>query len=205
MTRPWRRRTMPRSAARVRRKAAVRLISMTACQSSSRRRSARASRVMPALLTRMSIWPIAASASRTRRSDASGSARSAVSACARSPEFGDERVERGPARPGNRDRGALAVERPGDRAADAAGGAGHQRSLPGQIEHPAYSRWTKRFDFGRGADRERRERAVDPLDEPGQDAPGADLDDLLDLVGGEQQHALAPAHHLGRPARRAAP
>ena len=39
----------------------------------------------------------------------------------------------------------------------------------------------KGFDLARRADRNRRQRAVDPLDEAGEHPPGADLDDLLDL------------------------
>src|SRR6266851_62852 len=52
-------------------------------------------------------------------------------------EFGGKRGKRGAASPGKRDRGALAMERPADRAADPPGGAGHQRGLAGEVEHPA--------------------------------------------------------------------
>ena len=75
------------------------------------------------------------------------------------------------------------------------GGAGDKRVLAGEIEH--HRRLHQRFDLGRGADRTRRQFAVDALDQPGEHAAGADLDDLLDLVLLEQQHGLAPAHHAG--------
>ena len=75
------------------------------------------------------------------------------------------------------------MQGPRDRAADAARGAGHQGRLSGQVEH--HSRFDEGFDLVRRADRDRRQGAVDPLDEAGEHPPGADLDDLLDLLGGE--------------------
>ena len=50
-------------------------------------------------------------------------------------QFGGQRVERVAARSGERDGGALVMQRARDRAADGAGGAGHQRGLGAKIEH----------------------------------------------------------------------
>ena len=72
---------MPLRAARARRKAALRLVSSTACQSASLSRSASMSRVMPALLTRMSTGSAAA----TSASAAAASAMSPVWTSQRSP------------------------------------------------------------------------------------------------------------------------
>jgi hypothetical protein len=44
-------------------------------------------------------------------------------------------IKRRAAGPGNRDHGALAVQRGGDRAADATARASDERPLPGKIEH----------------------------------------------------------------------
>ncbi len=83
--RPLRRRIMPRTAARDRRNAAVRLTAMTWSHSSSFIRTKMLSRVMPALLTRMSRPPSAASAAGTSASTAAVSDRLVGSTWARSP------------------------------------------------------------------------------------------------------------------------
>jgi len=75
------------------------------------------SRVMPALLTRMSIVHARGDDVRTLA------------------ELALELLERIGPRAGQRHRGALPVQRAGDGAADAARGAGHQRGLAGKIEH----------------------------------------------------------------------
>ena len=80
----YRRRIMPRSAPRIRRKPPERLTSSTVCQSWSFIRSARPSLVSPALLTSTSRPP-SASARAISRSAASASASSAISILTRSP------------------------------------------------------------------------------------------------------------------------
>ena len=50
-------------------------------------------------------------------------------------QFGGERFKRDGAGAGQRDFGALGMEGPCDSAADAAGSAGDERGLAGQIEH----------------------------------------------------------------------
>src|SRR5215472_5996668 len=87
MIRPQRRRIMVLRQARARRKPAVRLTSSTFCQSSSLRRTEMASRVSPALLTRISTCPRADSASAMSLSPVAGSARSAGRIRARSPSL----------------------------------------------------------------------------------------------------------------------
>ena len=73
---------MPRITARERRKVAVKLTSMTDCQSSSVRRIDNISRVNPALFTRTSMLPIASSARPIRPSTDSASERFAGVTCA---------------------------------------------------------------------------------------------------------------------------
>ena len=80
----------------------------TACQSSSFMRSARLSRVMPALLTRMSSWPSAASASSTSASAAARIGEIGGSDVGALAQFGGQRLERRRAGAGQHDRGALA-------------------------------------------------------------------------------------------------
>ncbi len=76
---------MPRSMAWLSWKEAVKLTSRTRFQSSSFMRMARPSRVRPALLIRMSIWPSAASASFASCAAPSFAPRSAGVTCVRSP------------------------------------------------------------------------------------------------------------------------
>ncbi len=85
MIRPQRDFIIGRTTPRHRRMVAVRLTSITEAQSSSDMRMKSWSRVMPALLTRMSMPPIAAMAAFGRASTARGSARLHGSTNARSP------------------------------------------------------------------------------------------------------------------------
>src|SRR6185312_16656597 len=194
--RPCRRRTIPRKAARVRRKVAVRLTSSTACQSSSRKRSASESRVMPALLTRMSSWPSAASASLTSASAASGVERSAVSTGVPAPSSAASASSAGrrvPARatiaPARCRARAIAPPIPPEAPVTSA--ACPPRS--NMASEPLH----QFFGLGRAAGRHYGHLAVDPPAEAGQHLAGADLDDLLNLVEPEQEDRLAPAHHAG--------
>ena len=135
MIRPQRRRIMPRSAARARRKPAVRSTSITFCQSSSFMRSARLSRVRPALLTRMSSWPIAASAALTSASRRAGIGEIGGGDMGALAKLGGQRLERRRRVPASSTVAPCAVERARDRAADAARGAGDQGRLAAEIEH----------------------------------------------------------------------
>src|ERR1017187_3677411 len=74
-------------AARESRNTAVRLISITASQSSSECSTAGARRMMPALFTRISTAPIAATASSITRSACARELRSAARQCVRTPAF----------------------------------------------------------------------------------------------------------------------
>src|SRR3954470_4372384 len=238
--RPWRRRSMPRRPARVRRNAAVRFRSRTACQSSSFMRSARLSRVMPALLTRMSSRPpSAASASRTSWSAASGSARLATSEWARSPSLAASDSSAGARVPASATSApwacsarAMAPPMPPEApvtsavwpvrsnmllSSDHFSGSpcpacpghprlsyttrGSRRGWPGQARARG-GIWAKSqpldqgFDLGGGADRDGGERLVDALRETGEDSAGAEFDDLLDLVLGEEEHGFPPTDHM---------
>jgi hypothetical protein len=84
---------MPRTAARHSRKVAVRLTSITACQSSSDIRITSPSRVMPALFTRMSTDPIAAAARLTSASTSAASDRLQGSTWARPPRLRRQRLQ----------------------------------------------------------------------------------------------------------------
>src|SRR5258707_5133697 len=75
MMRPNRLRIINLVAARARRKVAVKLTLMTSSQSSSRNCTNRLSRVMPALATRISTWPMAFSAEGTSASTSAASER----------------------------------------------------------------------------------------------------------------------------------
>ena len=125
---------MPLRQARDRRNAAVRSTASTLSHSSSFIRTNRLSRVTPALLTRMSSPPIAASAAGTSASTAAESARSHGSDVGALAELGGERLERLAPRAGERDTRALAVQRAGDRAAEAAD-APVTSAFASQIEH----------------------------------------------------------------------
>ena len=85
--RPQRAFIIPRSTPRASRKDEVRFTSMTCAHSSSDIRMNRLSRVMPALLTRMSTDPIASAACFDSASTVAGSPRFAVTTCARSPRL----------------------------------------------------------------------------------------------------------------------
>ena len=134
MIRPKRRFSMPFSAARDRRKAAVRLIARTVSQSASFMRMKRASRVTPALLTRMSIGPSALSTAGNKRLGRRGVREIARRHMGPNLELGGERFERLPPRAGERDRGALRVQGARDRLAKSARSAGDERSPSCQIE-----------------------------------------------------------------------
>jgi hypothetical protein len=54
-------------------------------------------------------------------------------------EFAGPLIKRRAAGPGNRDHGALAVQRGGDRAADATARASDERLLSGKVKHPKIS------------------------------------------------------------------
>ena len=85
MIRPQRARTMPRRQARVTRNAPVRSVASTAAQSSSFIRIASVSRVMPALLTRISGRPSWSAITSSIAPTASGSATSAWIVALRRP------------------------------------------------------------------------------------------------------------------------
>ena len=89
----------------------------------------RLSWVMPALLTRMSTWPSAFSASSPSLTTAARSRRSQGSTNTRRAELGGKRVELLFVGAGDRDVSALSMQRLGDRPADAASGAGDERAL----------------------------------------------------------------------------
>ena len=135
MIRPARRRSMPRSAARVRRNGAVRSTSSTACQSSSFMRSASMSRVRPALLTRMCQRAGRRFGRRDQRVGRGRVAQVGGADMRALAEFRGQRLQRLPPRAGQHHRRALRVQRAGDRGADAARGAGDQRRLAVQPEH----------------------------------------------------------------------
>ena len=90
---------------------------------------------MPALLTRMSSEPIAASAAGTSFSTSSGLPRLQASTWARSPSSAFSASSTSARVPEMATAAPLPVQRPRDRRADAARGAGHQRGLSGEIEH----------------------------------------------------------------------
>ena len=110
----------------------------------------------------------------------------------RAAELGGERLEHLAARAGHRDLRALRVQRARDRAADAAGRAGDERGLAGQIEHAAplraarvsRARRLERRDILRRADRRAGRALGDALEQAGQHLAGADLVERL--------HALRP-------------
>ena len=112
MIRPARALSIGRVTALVIQKAPKRFVSRTSSQASSVIRMMRSSRVMPALLTRMSIWPNASSAALTTPSAVSGARASPWMASARRPSasMAARRLGRGRgvAAVGERDVGALA-------------------------------------------------------------------------------------------------
>ena len=191
----------------------MRLTSSTVCQSSSLSRSARLSRVSPALLTRMSRPPPLSTAS-TRRSAAPGSASSAGSTrpparparppAPRAPRAGGRSAPR--ARPG---RAAAARSRrrcrPRRRSPARSGRTDRTCAMPargGAARADATRRRRRRSPRACRARRSRRPRAV-RLARPAEHPAGAELDDRLDAAPGHGQQALAPAHpgrHLPRPA-----
>ena len=135
MMRPWRRFIMPFTAARERRKADSRLTVSTVLQSSSFMRMNRPSRVTPALLTRMSSGPAAASASGTSFSTARRVGEVAGDDEGALAQFGGQRVERLAAGARQHDLRALLVQRAGDGGAEAAGRAGDESDAIVQAEH----------------------------------------------------------------------
>src|SRR5690242_9983926 len=196
MMRPKRRRIMPRMTARDRRKAPVRLISSTFSQSSSFRRSASMSRVMPALLTRMSTLPIAASDSFTRRSRSAASSILAVMTWARSPisafsaSSASARVpESTTAAPWRCSPLAMAPPMPPEAPVTSA-------ALPvrSNMELSRSGGLEEGFGVGRRVHRHAGHLAVDTLDQASEHLASADLDQGLDALALHRQHAFAPAH-----------
>ena len=118
-------------------KVAVRLVASTASQSSRFIRSSSWSRVMPALLTRMSIRPCRASDAADRRLDSGGIGdveRHRLGASAGRHDRVGHGLRVVAARRGH-DRRALAGQRLGDGAADAARRARDERHSRSQIHH----------------------------------------------------------------------
>ena len=108
--RPYRLRIMPLRQARARRKVAVRLTAMTVFHSSSFMRMNRLSFVTPALLTRMSTPPRAASAAGTQRLDGRRIGEIAGKHMDAGRQRGGEGVQRIAAGAGQCDGRALAVQ-----------------------------------------------------------------------------------------------
>src|SRR5581483_2640644 len=198
ITRPWRRLIMPRITARVRRNVPDRLTCSTFSHSSSFMRIEMLSRVMPALFTRMSILPIAASASLARRSMSAASSILAATTWARSPSS-DFSLSSASARvpesvtvaPCPCSARAMAPPMPPEAPVTSA--AFPVRSniacLLGGLQ--------ERFDVGRRVERQTSHLLVDALDQAGKDLARAALDQLLDLLRLHVLHALAPAHQAG--------
>ncbi len=99
-------------------------------------------------------------------------------------ELGGQRVEQLAAGAGDRNGGALRVQRARDRPADAAGRAGDERGLAGQIEHDVLASGlfsdsaARRLEGGHivgRADRDAARTLGDALDQAGQHLAGADL------------------------------
>ena len=172
------------------------------------------SRVRPALLTRMSRPPIAASARPTQRVDRGRVRQVRRRDMGALAEVGGQRRERLLPRAGERHGRALRVQGRRDRAADAAAGAGDERTASGQVEHHARALLTfvDRFQAAElprqprrpwRADCARHERRVDALREPGQHLAGADLDEPRDALRRRATPSLrasAPCRSPARPA-----
>ena len=135
MIRPKRRRIMVRTAARASRNVAVRLTAITSSQASSLSCTSRLSRVMAALATRMSSLPIASSAFGTSASTCILVGQIAGQHMHALLELAGELIEHLAPRAREGDSRALLMQGARDGAADAAGGAGDQGRLAGQIEH----------------------------------------------------------------------
>ena len=183
---------MPFRAARESRNAAVRLTREHRCPSPRPSCAAnRPSRVRPALLTRMSSPPIAASAAGTSASTEAASARFAAiaHALARRARRRAHRAPRAACPTGQRR--ALRMERPGDRPADAAARAGDERASCRSRSNIVRVLLIGRRIGALGARRRprracRRHCALragrDALDQAGQDLAGADLDEARDAA-----------------------
>ena len=95
------------------------------------------------------------------------------------------------------------MERAGDRAADAAAGAGDQRDLVGEIEHRGQifhqSDAAKALEIGGGVERDTLGVGGDPLDHAGEHLSGADLGESVypALLTRKPLDALAPADAAG--------
>ena len=126
---------MPRSTPRDSRITLVRFTAITASQSASDIRMKSWSRVIPALLTRMSTCPSASAACFGSASTAAASRQVAGQHMRPLAQLPRQRLQRRHPRPRQRHRRALPVQRPRDRAADPARSAGDQRRLARQIEH----------------------------------------------------------------------
>ena len=148
MIRPARAFSIGRVTALMAWKAPDRFVSMTDCHASSDIRMIRSSRVMPALLTRMSTLPNASSAALTTRSPASGWLWSAWIARALRPSASDRGRglvgSRRVAAEAERHVRALGREAEGDRPSDPARAAGDERGLALEVDHA----WTSRAGSG---------------------------------------------------------
>ena len=157
----------------------------------------------PALETRMSsAAPAAASAAATRPSTGSAVARGWPARSRRArPARWRSSCQRLLAGAGEHHVGALGVQRPGDRPADAAGGAGDQGRLAGEIEHgPRAPRGSWRRLRGRPGVFSATRLGVgrDALDHAGQHLAGAELGEAGHAALARQPlDALAPAHPAG--------
>ncbi len=171
-------------------------------QSSSVRRTKSVSRVRPALLTRMSRSPIAASAAGHQRVHGRAVGEIAGRTWTRSPSSAASAIERLAPCPGDPDRRALLVERAGDAAADRAARAGDQGLPAAQIEHAiapspdSHASRATAASMSSGVPRRQRLGTVgDPLGEARQHLARADLDEGIDARAGQVDDRLAPAHH----------
>src|SRR3569623_715341 len=205
MMRPKRLRIISLVAARASRKVAVRLMLMTSSQSSSRSCTKRLSRVMPALATRISSWPIAASAAGTSASTSSALDKLQGSTCTRSPSLAansSSTAWRVPeiATVAPCACSACAIAPPMPPVAPVTSALLPVRS---NIEKTPLGLLGSGQCVLGGGDVVRTahgnaDRAVrDALDEPGQHLAGADLEEAGDALAGHSGDRFAPAHRAG--------
>src|SRR5262245_28637935 len=196
ITRPKRRRIMPRIAARVSRKVPVRLTCRTLSHSSSFMRMEMLSRVMPALFTRMSSLPIAASASFARRSISAGSSILAATTCARSPSDDFSCSKASMRVPDSVTAApclcrARAMPPPIPPEAPVTSAALPERSNIGS----SLGRFEESLDVGRRVEREAGHLPVDAPHQSRQHLTRTALDQGFDVVRLHVLHAFAPTHH----------
>src|SRR5260370_29337406 len=201
MMRPNRLRIINLVAARARRKVAVKLTLMTSSQSSSRNCTNRLSRVMPALATRISTWPMAFSAEGTSASTSAASVRLQGSTKTLSPNL--------PARVSSTSRrvpeiatvapcacNACAIAPPMPPVAPVTSAVLPVKSNI-DISLCGMRRCQRIFCGGNivwPADRNSDRAVGDALDQPAQHLAGADLQESRDAMAGHISHRLAPAH-----------